>query len=116
MSGSNTTTPVCYYVADGSVRRGPFSLEALGATILSPETLVWREGMADWRRAEDIPEVRRQLSSDALLAAAAQRARAGSPHRHVAPPMNSHIPYAAATPHPSAVMPDSQRLMYFQQA
>jgi GYF domain 2 len=50
-----------FYLADGTQRRGPFPLEQLPAQGLTADTLVWREGMADWQRAEDVVELRRFL-------------------------------------------------------
>lgn len=47
-----------YYIADGDVRRGPFSMEELGQQNLTPETLVWHEGMADWQPAGQVEELR----------------------------------------------------------
>ena len=47
-----------YYLADGGQRRGPFPIEQLRAQGLTPDTLVWRPGMAQWERAEDVIEVR----------------------------------------------------------
>ena len=46
-----------YFLADNDVRRGPFPLEALGSQGLRPETLVWREGMGNWQRADALPEL-----------------------------------------------------------
>ncbi|MGE5611579.1 MAG: GYF domain-containing protein [Bacillota bacterium] len=50
-----------YYLADGNQQRGPFPLEQLLVQGLRPDTLVWREGMADWQRADSVPEVRALL-------------------------------------------------------
>jgi hypothetical protein len=50
-----------YYLADGGQRRGPFPIEQLRAQGLTADTLVWREGMANWERAEDVIEVRPYL-------------------------------------------------------
>jgi TM2 domain-containing membrane protein YozV len=49
---------VSYFIADGSNRRGPYRIEELPAQGLRPETMVWREGMADWQRADVVPELR----------------------------------------------------------
>jgi hypothetical protein len=47
-----------FYLAEGNHRRGPFPVEQLPAQGLTADTLVWREGMADWQRAEDVIELR----------------------------------------------------------
>jgi TM2 domain-containing membrane protein YozV len=46
-----------YYVADGMVQRGPFSLEDLPGQGLRPDVLVWKDGMDDWRRADQVAEI-----------------------------------------------------------
>lgn len=58
-----------YYTSDGSNRQGPFELEQLASAGLQPHTLVWREGMSEWQRADAMPELARFL-----------RAPAGPPH------------------------------------
>ena len=50
-----------YYLADGGQRRGPFPIEQLRAQGLTPDTLVWCPGMAQWERAEDVIELRPYL-------------------------------------------------------
>lgn len=46
-----------YYVADGMVQRGPFALPDLPGQGLRPDMLVWKEGMEDWRRADQVAEI-----------------------------------------------------------
>jgi TM2 domain-containing membrane protein YozV len=46
-----------YYVADGMVQRGPFEMADLPGQGLRGETLVWKEGMQDWRRADEVEEL-----------------------------------------------------------
>ncbi|HEV8605411.1 MAG TPA: GYF domain-containing protein [Tepidisphaeraceae bacterium] len=54
-----------YYFADGSVQKGPFPMDQLVAQGLKRESLVWREGMAQWQRAESVPELAGLLGSAA---------------------------------------------------
>lgn len=56
-----------YYISDGNTRRGPFPPEHLVANGLTGESLVWREGMADWQRADQLPELRPYLPMAAPL-------------------------------------------------
>ncbi|MBD5330394.1 MAG: CD225/dispanin family protein [Paramuribaculum sp.] len=49
----NTT----YWMMQGGVRLGPMSFDELVRRIASPSTPVWREGMADWCAAENLPEL-----------------------------------------------------------
>ncbi len=46
-----------YHYAVGNVTHGPVSIEELRA-ILTPQTLVWREGMANWVLAPEVAELR----------------------------------------------------------
>ncbi len=54
-----------YYVADGDQRKGPFSLVELRPLGLSPQTLVWRQGMADWQPAGGVAELAAMFSAPA---------------------------------------------------
>lgn len=51
---------IWYYADSGGVQHGPVTEEALQEAVANrqvlPTTLVWREGMADWRHYADIPE------------------------------------------------------------
>lgn len=46
-----------YYYTDGKERYGPFTVEQLRERNLTPDTLVWKEGMADWLPARQISEL-----------------------------------------------------------
>ena len=50
-----------WYYNEGSERRGPVSQEELQGLIargvVGPDNLAWREGMANWVRAGDLPEL-----------------------------------------------------------
>jgi TM2 domain-containing membrane protein YozV len=46
-----------YYIAVGSTQKGPFPREHLLAQGLRPDTMVWTDGMAQWQRADSIPEL-----------------------------------------------------------
>ena len=50
-----------YYVASGSTPSGPFTLAVLSQMAatgsFSPNSLVWKQGMPEWRRAGDIAEL-----------------------------------------------------------
>ena len=45
-----------YYFADGDQQKGPYAREALVAQGMKPDSLVWREGMAAWERADSLVE------------------------------------------------------------
>ena len=46
-----------YFYAEGDQQLGPFSFDELKTKNLSPDTLVWFEGMTDWTRAGDVQEL-----------------------------------------------------------
>jgi TM2 domain-containing membrane protein YozV len=46
-----------YYMADGANQRGPFELTDLPGQGLRADTLVWKEGMEQWRRADEVEEL-----------------------------------------------------------
>jgi len=46
-----------YYVADGMIQRGPFEMPDLPGQGLRPDMLVWKEGMEQWRRADQVEEI-----------------------------------------------------------
>ncbi|WP_239133624.1 SPFH domain-containing protein [Rugosimonospora africana] len=51
-----------WFVGVGSERQGPFDRAAL-ASRLTPTTLVWRAGMAQWAQAQQVPELADVLRS-----------------------------------------------------
>ena len=46
-----------YFIAAGSEQRGPFAVGQLLAEGVSPETLVWRQGMPAWQAAGKVDEL-----------------------------------------------------------
>lgn len=46
-----------YFYADGTIQKGPFTLEELKEKGITRETLVWFHGLADWKPAGTIPEL-----------------------------------------------------------
>lgn len=46
-----------YYFADGSDKRGPFTLEELRHQPINRDTLVWFTGQPNWKPASEIPEL-----------------------------------------------------------
>lgn len=58
-----------YYYTDGKERYGPFTIEQLRERNISAETLVWKEGMADWLPASQVSDLQPLMStSDAFSA------------------------------------------------
>lgn len=46
-----------YYIFQNNQQKGPFSTEELRNMNISPDTLVWAEGMADWTQASQVNEL-----------------------------------------------------------
>ena len=46
-----------FFMADGNVQKGPFPMDQLIGQGLKRDTLVWREGMPQWQRADSVPEL-----------------------------------------------------------
>jgi flagellar basal body-associated protein FliL len=51
-----------YFYTKGKEKYGPFTIEELSDKGLNNETLVWAEGMENWHKLQDIPELARVLS------------------------------------------------------
>lgn len=46
-----------YYIHDGNIQKGPFSLEELKNQNISSDTLIWYEGMSEWKKASQIEDI-----------------------------------------------------------
>lgn len=46
-----------YYIGKNNQRLGPFPVEQLIANGITPDTLVWCQGMPGWQKAIEVPEV-----------------------------------------------------------
>ncbi len=52
-----------YYIVEGDNRVGPLSIAQLAEKGIEPSTLVWTAGMADWARADSVPELASLLAN-----------------------------------------------------
>lgn len=52
-----------YYVHDGEQQKGPFDIDELKSQNLKPTTMVWFEGMQDWKAAKDVDELNQLFKS-----------------------------------------------------
>lgn len=46
-----------FYIGRDEEQRGPFSLEQLSRESITRKTMIWHEGMKDWKPAHTIPEL-----------------------------------------------------------
>lgn len=61
----NQPPPRYIYAVINSIQQGPFSLgeilERISAGEITPETYIWKVGMAEWRKANDVEDIRPSL-------------------------------------------------------
>ena len=69
-----------YFIIDeNNQQAGPFSLEQLAEKAITPETLVWAQGMKDWTPAWKVAELKTTLeAAEAIRANAANQADKGN--------------------------------------
>ena len=79
-----------YFIADGGTQRGPIPLDQLRAQGLTPDKMVWTDGMPGWLPAHQVPEV-------AALFGMAGQAYAPAGANVYAPPMQA-MGYAGPAP------------------
>ena len=53
-----------YYYAENNIKHGPFTLEELKKEPIKKSTLVWREDMADWKKAEEVEETKQFAAAE----------------------------------------------------
>lgn len=92
-----------YWIIIDGQRNGPMSYEELGAScLLTPETPVWREGMADWANASQLPELAPLLARFNQWAPQPQygpgQPMYGVPQPEYAVPQQGQQPVAAKAP------------------
>ena len=46
-----------YYIYINSQKEGPYTLEELSGKNINADTLVWREGLKEWKPAREFPEL-----------------------------------------------------------
>jgi len=50
-----------YFYLIGKDQNGPFSFEELVAKGITEDTLIWSDGMDNWEKLKDIPELKQVL-------------------------------------------------------
>lgn len=51
-----------YHYTDGVNSFGPFTIYELKDKNIKPDTLIWTEGLSNWTKARDIPEISQEFS------------------------------------------------------
>lgn len=77
-----------YFIIDNNGQQaGPFSLEQLAQKAITPETLVWKQGMKDWTPAWKVEELKTTLeAAEAIRANAAESQAAQESGQGAVPP------------------------------
>ncbi len=61
MTDTSVNEAACFYVMRNGGRTGPFDIQQvrklLNGKLMSPDSLVWKEGMTDWTKACAVPEI-----------------------------------------------------------
>lgn len=52
-----------YYLHDGKVQLGPFTVDELKQHNINKDSLIWTEGMADWKKAEELEDLKTYFAS-----------------------------------------------------
>ena len=58
-----------YWINQEGVQAGPVTREELEKMNITPNTYVWRSGLADWKKIGDVPELADLLTANASHAA-----------------------------------------------
>ena len=92
---------MAYYIAIDGVQQGPFALRELTSKPLRGDTLVWTEGLPDWKRADTVPELAPLLAPPPADQSTIPQTPPGNPFQAVlqTPPANPYqaVPTQAAS-------------------
>lgn len=78
-----------YFIIDNNGKQaGPFSLDQLAQQAITPETLVWKQGMQDWTPAWKVDELKTTLeAAEAIRANQAQQQQGSQQQQQAVPPV-----------------------------
>lgn len=94
-----------YFIAVKGQQQGPFD-EAELASRITPDTLVWREGMPEWKRASEVAELA------AVLAGGAGNVGGNQPPQPQQSPPQQARPQASMGGQPQAAQPQAASPQY----
>ena len=103
-----------YYIVLNGVKEGPFALADLKSKGVTETTLVWKNGLTDWVKANTLPEVMEAITP--IPAAPQQQPQPASPYQRPAQPTAAPQPQPApqtysqpAQPRPAVFNTQSQQ-------
>lgn len=85
-----------YYIIYNDKQAGPYTIEELERLALTPETMVWTEGMSDWAPAREVREL------NALFIPSTPTAPSYNAPTYEAPQDHNASQYASAPQHDTA--------------
>lgn len=97
-----------FYCSDGINKFGPFSKEELKTQNIQPDTLVWFDGLTEWKHAGELPEMK------AFLPVVPPPLPVVAPVP-VPPPMPQTVVQPAPHPAPQPVEPNIQPVLFTEQ-
>lgn len=84
-----------YYFLNGKDQKGPLTIDQLSSKELTSETLIWTEGMENWTKLKDIPELAQTIKL-----------------KSVPPPIPTEIDEKTSTPTLKAISPSKTVLTW----
>ncbi len=68
-----------YFYLENKKQLGPFTIEELKEKGIRKDTMVWYKGMAEWKKAEELPELKDILGEDEPVSAADEKPKEVTP-------------------------------------
>ena len=102
-----------YYIVLNGVKEGPFALADLKSKGVTETTLVWKNGLTDWVKANTLPEVMEAITPkpapQPIPAAPQQQPQPASPYQRPAQPTAAQTYSQPAQPRPATFNTQSQQ-------
>lgn len=89
-----------YYIIRNEQQAGPYTLEELAEMGITPDTIVWTEGMTDWAPARQVSELASLFTTTAQTPPSYSAPSYGAPQYHSAPQYNRPPQYSRPTEQP----------------
>ncbi len=89
-----------YYIIRNDQQAGPYTLEELAEMGITPDTIVWTEGMTDWTPARQVSELASLFTTTAQTPPSYSAPSYGAPQYHSAPQYNRPPQYSTPAERP----------------
>ena len=97
-----------YYIIRNEQQAGPYTLEELASMAITPDTIVWTEGMADWAPAREVSQLQSLFAPTAQTPphySAPTYGMPTAPHYSSAPQYDSAPQYHSSAPQYNSATP-----------